>query len=77
VRPRVILISIDGPAGFYRADARLRAPTLRALAERGALARQVETVSPSTTWPTRVSLVTGVRPAVHGSWPPGQGSGQA
>lgn len=63
---RVIVISIDGFAGFYWSDPRLKIPTLRGLAERGAVAPRVETVFPSTTWPTHVSLVTGVRPLVHG-----------
>jgi predicted AlkP superfamily pyrophosphatase or phosphodiesterase len=41
-------------------------PTLRGLAERGAVSSRMEAVFPSTTWPTHVSLVTGVRPARHG-----------
>jgi predicted AlkP superfamily pyrophosphatase or phosphodiesterase len=44
----------------------LKAPVLRALGERGAVADGMATVFPSTTWPTHVSLVTGVRPARHG-----------
>ena len=64
--PRTILISIDGLAGFYWDDPRARMPHLRALAERGALARRMETVFPSTTWPSHASLVTGVTPDHHG-----------
>ena len=41
-------------------------PTLRELAERGVVADGVSAVFPSTTWPTHVSLVTGVKPARHG-----------
>jgi len=63
---RVVLISIDGLAGFYWNDPRLRMPTLRRLAERGVVASRMEAVFPSTTWPTHVSLVTGVAPRVHG-----------
>lgn len=63
---RVVLISIDGFAAFYWGDPRVKAPTLRRLAERGVVADRMETVFPSTTWPTHVSLVTGVRPATHG-----------
>ena len=63
---RLILISIDGFAAFYWRDARVRARTLRRLAERGVVADRMETVFPSTTWPTHVSIVTGVRPATHG-----------
>ena len=64
--PRVLLISVDGLAGFYWQDARARMPTLRRLAERGAVASRMEAVFPSTTWPTHVSIVTGVRPRTHG-----------
>ena len=65
-RPFVLLVSIDGFADFYWRDERVKAPTLRALAERGVVADGVTAVFPSTTWPTHVSLVTGVRPARHG-----------
>jgi predicted AlkP superfamily pyrophosphatase or phosphodiesterase len=64
--PRVIVISVDGLAGFYWSDARARMPTLRALAARGALATRVDTVFPSTTWPSHATIVTGVRSRRHG-----------
>jgi predicted AlkP superfamily pyrophosphatase or phosphodiesterase len=64
--PRTLVISIDGFAAFYWRDPAARMPTLRWLAERGAVAAGMETVLPSTTWPTHVSLVTGVRPDRHG-----------
>ena len=63
---KAIVISIDGFAGFYWGDPRARIPTLRRLAERGVVASRMEAVFPSTTWPTHVSLVTGVRPERHG-----------
>jgi predicted AlkP superfamily pyrophosphatase or phosphodiesterase len=63
---RALLISIDGFAGFYWNDPGLRIPTLRRLADRGAVSSRMEAVFPSTTWPTHVSLVTGVRPRTHG-----------
>jgi predicted AlkP superfamily pyrophosphatase or phosphodiesterase len=63
---RVIVISIDGCAGFYWTDPRARIPTLRALARQGVVSAEVETAFPSTTWPTHASLVTGVRPSRHG-----------
>ena len=63
---RVLLVSIDGLAGFYWNDPNLRLPTLRRLAERGVVASRMEAVFPSTTWPTHVSLVTGVAPRTHG-----------
>ena len=65
-RPRVVLISIDGFAAFYWDDPQARLPALRRLAERGAVAAGMETVFPSTTWPTHVSMVTGVSPRAHG-----------
>jgi len=63
---RVIVISIDGLAAFYWRDSHVRIPTLRGLAERGVVAAGMETVFPSTTWPTHASLVTGVSPRAHG-----------
>ena len=63
---RLLLISIDGFAAFYWRDPRVKAPTLRRLAERGVVADRMETVFPSTTWPTHVSIVTGLSPAAHG-----------
>jgi predicted AlkP superfamily pyrophosphatase or phosphodiesterase len=66
VKHRVVLISIDGFAAFYWNDPEARIPHLRRLAERGAHASSMETVFPSTTWPTHVSMVTGVSPRAHG-----------
>jgi len=63
---RVVLISLDGFASFYWTDRRVRMPTLRRLADRGVVARRMECVFPSTTWPTHASMVTGVRPNRHG-----------
>jgi len=69
VKPRVVVISIDGFAAFYWDDPQARLPTLRRLAERGVRAAAMETVFPSTTWPTHVSMVTGVSPRSHGVVP--------
>ncbi len=61
----VVIVSIDGlRPGFYR-DAE-RAPTLTAIAARGAQAGAVESVYPSSTYPAHATIVTGVRPARHG-----------
>ncbi|MGH7350482.1 MAG: alkaline phosphatase family protein [Candidatus Rokuibacteriota bacterium] len=62
----MVVISIDGFAAFYWEDPQARLPNLRRLAARGALAAGMETVFPSTTWPTHVSMVTGVSPRAHG-----------
>ena len=63
---RVVLVSVDG----LRADAleRWSPPTLRRLAEEGALAPRARTVSPSLTSPAHLSLLSGVGPATHGVW---------
>ena len=66
MEPRVFVISIDGFAAFYWDDPQARLPTLRGLAQRGVRAAGMETVFPSTTWPTHASLVTGVSPRAHG-----------
>jgi predicted AlkP superfamily pyrophosphatase or phosphodiesterase len=63
---KAIVISIDGFAGFYWDDPLARLPTLRRLAEQGVVASHMEAVFPSTTWPTHVSMLTGVSPARHG-----------
>lgn len=64
--PRLVLISIDGLAHFYWTDPAARMPVLHGLAERGAVADGMATVFMSTTWPSHVSLVTGVGPRAHG-----------
>lgn len=63
---RVIVVSIDGFAGFYWRDPGLAVPTLRRLAARGVISTNVETVFPSTTWPCHATLVTGCTPKTHG-----------
>lgn len=65
----VIMISIDGLVPEYYTDAAklgLRVPTLTQMKLGGAYAEGVEGVYPSVTYPAHTTLVTGVRPAVHG-----------
>lgn len=59
------MVSIDGltPSAYSSADG---APTLKALAARGAWASSVEGVWPTNTRPSHTSLLTGVPPAMHG-----------
>lgn len=66
VEPRVILISIDGlmPVGYTGPGD--SAPNLRALARQGVWAEGVVGVTPTVTYPSHTTLITGVRPAVHG-----------
>ncbi len=73
VEPRrdahVIMISIDGLVpDYYTAPGRigLRVPSLVQMKLGGAYADGVEGVYPSVTYPAHTTLITGVRPAVHG-----------
>jgi predicted AlkP superfamily pyrophosphatase or phosphodiesterase len=60
----VIMISLDGTTPSDVRAAKLS--TLDALARRGTAAARLLPVFPTNTFPNHVSLVTGVRPAVHG-----------
>jgi predicted AlkP superfamily pyrophosphatase or phosphodiesterase len=62
----VILVSVDGLAGFYLDDPRAEMPTLRRLAEEGARADGLICSFPTVTWPNHTTLVTGTTPATHG-----------
>jgi predicted AlkP superfamily pyrophosphatase or phosphodiesterase len=63
----VVMISIDGLAGFYLDDPKADMPTIRKLAAEGASAdKGMLAVAPSVTWPNHTTLVTGVPPALHG-----------
>lgn len=62
----VILVSIDGLAGFYLDDPRADMPTLRRLAREGARADGTVCSFPTVTWPNHTTMVTGVTPAKHG-----------
>jgi len=65
----VLMISIDGlrPADVLDADKRgLKLPTLSALVAEGVYATNVTNVLPTVTYPNHTTLITGVRPAVHG-----------
>jgi predicted AlkP superfamily pyrophosphatase or phosphodiesterase len=68
-RVPVILISIDGLKPDYVIEAekhRLKIPNLRRLVDDGAHATGVNGVTPTVTYPSHTTLVTGVSPAVHG-----------
>lgn len=61
---KIAIISIDG----LRPDALLTvgAPSILALADRGAYTWRAQTVMPSTTLPSHISMLTGFTPDVHG-----------
>jgi len=68
-RPPVVLISIDGlkPDYVLEADKHgLKIPHLRRFAKEGAFASAVTGVTPTVTYPSHTTLVTGVSPAKHG-----------
>ena len=65
----VVMISIDGLIPeYYTAPAPLglNVPTLTAMKLNGAYAEGVEGVYPTVTYPSHTTLITGVRPALHG-----------
>jgi predicted AlkP superfamily pyrophosphatase or phosphodiesterase len=65
----VIIISVDGLVPeYYTSPAQigLKVPTLTRMKLDGAYADGVEGVYPSVTYPAHTTLVTGVRPALHG-----------
>jgi predicted AlkP superfamily pyrophosphatase or phosphodiesterase len=65
----VIMISVDGMAPYYYTEAEalgVHVPNLSMLKVGGAYAEGVEGVYPTLTYPSHTTLVTGVRPAVHG-----------
>jgi predicted AlkP superfamily pyrophosphatase or phosphodiesterase len=65
----VIMISIDGLVpDYYLEPARLglRVPNLVRMKLEGAYAEGVEGIFPTVTYPAHTTLITGVRPAVHG-----------
>ncbi len=69
VAPFVMLVSIDGlkPEAVLDADTHgLKVPNLRALRGDGAYATAVRGVLPTLTYPSHMTLMTGVSPATHG-----------
>jgi predicted AlkP superfamily pyrophosphatase or phosphodiesterase len=62
----VVMISVDGLAGYYLDDPKAEMPTIRALAAAGTRARLMKASTPTVTWPNHTTLVTGVNPARHG-----------
>src|SRR5262245_24417274 len=61
----VVLITIDGLAGFYLSDPHASLPTLRRMAKQGAVAEGLRVSNPSVTWPNHATLITGVHPNKH------------
>jgi predicted AlkP superfamily pyrophosphatase or phosphodiesterase len=69
VRPRVVLVSVDGlwARDLQRAEsAGVRLPVLDSLRRAGALAAGVVGSFPSVTYPSHTTIITGALPAWHG-----------
>ncbi len=66
--PRVLLISVDGlkPSSYTDPAFAARTPNLRRLAQEGVWADGVVGVTPTVTYPSHTTLITGVEPARHG-----------
>jgi predicted AlkP superfamily pyrophosphatase or phosphodiesterase len=66
--PRVLLISIDGlkPSAYTDPAFEAQTPRLRRLAREGVWADGVVGVTPTVTYPSHTTLITGVEPARHG-----------
>src|SRR5690349_4759594 len=65
----VIMISIDGLVpDYYTSPAQLglKVPNLTKMKLGGAYAEGVEGIFPTVTYPAHTTLITGVRPAIHG-----------
>jgi len=62
----VVMISVDGLAGYYLDDPKAEMPTIRALVAGGTRASLMKASTPTVTWPNHTTLVTGVNPARHG-----------
>lgn len=67
-RPRVLLVSIDGlmPSAYIDPAFAAQTPNLRRLMQEGAWAEGVIGVTPTVTYPSHTTLITGVEPARHG-----------
>jgi predicted AlkP superfamily pyrophosphatase or phosphodiesterase len=61
----VILITMDGFAAYLLSDPQAPIPTLRRMANEGALAQGMRVSNPAITWPNHTTLVTGVHPEKH------------
>jgi hypothetical protein len=62
----VVMISIDGGAAFHLENQALEIPNIRSLIRKGVWAESSETVFPTVTHPSHITLITGVHPAKHG-----------
>src|SRR3954469_5157395 len=64
--PHVVIVTIDGFAAYNMKDKNAPIPTLRKLADEGAVADGMKVCNPSVTWPNHTTLISGLRPDKHG-----------
>ena len=64
--PHVIIVTIDGFAAYNMNDKNAPIPTLRKMADDGAIAEGMKVCNPSVTWPNHTTLISGLRPDKHG-----------
>jgi predicted AlkP superfamily pyrophosphatase or phosphodiesterase len=62
----VIFITVDGFRPDFYLDSQYQTPNLHALMKDGAYAKGVNSVFPAVTYPSHITIVTGVQPAKHG-----------
>ncbi len=62
----LVMISVDGLAGYYFNDPKAEMATIRRLAAEGAVSSAMKSSEPTVTWTNHTTLVTGVSPARHG-----------
>ncbi len=64
----VVLISVDGLRPEFYLEERWPAPMLQRMAAEGTHAKWVRGVTPTVTYPSHTTVVTGALPARHGIW---------
>jgi predicted AlkP superfamily pyrophosphatase or phosphodiesterase len=62
----VIMVSVDGFRPDFYLDSMWPAPNIQLLARQGVIAKGVDGIFPSVTYPSHTSLITGAYPAEHG-----------
>ncbi|WP_158944018.1 alkaline phosphatase family protein [Granulicella sp. S190] len=64
-KPVVVVITIDGFPARALEDPRLPMPVLRSLAATGAVAKEMQPINPTVTWPNHTAMITGVDASEH------------
>jgi predicted AlkP superfamily pyrophosphatase or phosphodiesterase len=62
----VVVICVDGLPAYLFDDPNAAMPNIKGLAAKGVIAQGMTVSNPAVTWPNHTSMMTGVRPAMHG-----------